>query len=263
MLSDNTNSRGLAKRAGVLDGLVRGIARYKELLTGNGSRLLPYKMQQQFLSMGGEIDKMFGSRSAAGDTASAKLRLLLNTLKADSEAGSELRKVYATRAGTGIAGALGLKALFGGKGDSKKAEAAYLDGFCKAAEAAGVDPAALVKQAILTGRNAMKFLLSMRDASPGRVAPKISAIINRAQGVGRLSPSTAGTLEHMRDMATALDKYTVARAGHSWLGLPPNVMFTMPKGSKLLPQLVSDVAGTDPAISGAARRVLKLVGYIK
>lgn len=43
----------------------------------------------------------------------------------------------------------GLHKLLGGNGDGEKkaAEAAYIDGFCKAAEAAGVDPVALYKQA--------------------------------------------------------------------------------------------------------------------
>lgn len=145
---DKEKKAASVKAAGALTTLARGLSRYKELLTGSGANLIPYRVQKGAISTAGELGKLFGEPNAAGDAAAARLKLALDTLRADGPVGSELRKVYATRAGTGIAGLAAVKALLGG-GEKKaaEAEAAFAEGFCKAAETAGVDPVALYKAA--------------------------------------------------------------------------------------------------------------------
>ena len=153
---------------------------------------------------------------------------------------------------------------------------AYVAGFCKAAEALGSDPVALYKQAALTRRGAVRWLLQLAHTSNsgGHMQRRITESINRLQGLGRLSPSTAENLSQMRDMADAVDAYSKARgAAQGWNGrLPGWLGETLSRGKKPFPQMIEDagklnagsgLSAQDIDIGKAAKRLLKMVGYIK
>lgn len=165
----------LVKRAGVLDRLAGVGARYKELLAGNSPLMGTYRWGKQAVNA-------LSSLEDGVSPAAERLMYMWGVLKSNSPLGSELRKIYATRAGTGVAGIAGLKALLGGSGEkkvakkaeagdftaarrntmrkmaavrsqarraalTKAAEATFARGFRKAAEIADVDHVALCKQA--------------------------------------------------------------------------------------------------------------------
>lgn len=142
----------LTKQAGIGGKALGVLPRYMQLLRGSSIRLAPYRAAQQLTGAFGDLVHVMG-HGGLDEVAKAKLQLALAALRSDGIVGNELRKVYATRAGTGAAALGGLALLSGGKEDTantateKKAETAYIEGFCKAAEAMGVDPRALAKTA--------------------------------------------------------------------------------------------------------------------
>lgn len=147
---------GLGGRLGAIlgkgiDAAWRGGARYGELLRGSSTTLLPYRLAQKLTRGFGSIGKKLGL-VRPGETTRSRMQLAVSALKGEfgEPVAKELAKVYATRAGTGAAGVglsgLALRSALSGD-EQKAAEAAYAEGFCKAAEIAGVDPGALAKAA--------------------------------------------------------------------------------------------------------------------
>lgn len=148
---------GLKAKLGILLGkgvgaMRRGGARYGELLRGSSDTLAPYQLAQELTHGFGAVGRKLGV-VRPGETTLAKLQLAVAALRGElgEPVATELAKVYATRAGTGAAGVglsgLALHSALSGAEQKKAAEAAFAEGFCKAAEAAGVDPVALYKQA--------------------------------------------------------------------------------------------------------------------
>jgi hypothetical protein len=123
------------------------------------------------------------------DIARAYLPSWQSSLAADRGATSELRKVLGARLGAGAA-ALGAGSLmFGGGDDQKAAEAAspeeqvFTAGFCKAAEAMGVDPGALCKQALSLGRVGSWIARGAQRVSGSRAG---QAVANGGRRFGQL-----------------------------------------------------------------------------
>lgn len=103
----------------------------------------------------------------------------------------ERNKVLATRLGVGGTAVGGIGYALSGSGADKEAEA-YAPGFCKAAEAMGVDPAELYKQAGLEqllgrGRQALGALagkLHIGSAASKAVAPKATSMADKLRNLG-------------------------------------------------------------------------------
>lgn len=143
----------------------------------------------------------------------------------------------------------------------KAAEAAYLDGFCKAAEALGVSPRRLamhmaVKEAALKPGAAFRLVRTALEGRRGsELGGKVLATHSFLSGTGRLSPGTADNLAHMLRLDEAIKGAT--RAGY------------MPyKGRVSLPDMVRaahlDVSGVGSTPrSEAVRALLREMGYGK
>lgn len=118
-----------------VESVLHGGGRYRELLRGSSATLTPYRLAQQLTGGFGTLANRLGL-ARAGETAHAKLQLAVAALRGElgEPIAKELAKVYATRAGTGLAGVAGvglsgraLHSALSGDKQKKAAEAGLSD----------------------------------------------------------------------------------------------------------------------------------------
>lgn len=146
---------------------------------------------------------------------------------------------------------------------AKTAEAAYVAGFCKAAETLRVDPVALYKQAALKPGAAFRLVRTALEGRRGsELGGKVLAAHSFLSGTGRLSRGTADNLAHMLRLDEAMKGVT--RTGY----LPYKGRVTLPslvRAAHLDIPAHDQLSGavTSTSRSEAVKALLREMGYGK